>query len=71
MAREQDLQNARARFAQSLSRLHDLSELSRRTLSTRDAELSTSRKTGNGGMLTLPQFDGLSISAARDILAHS
>jgi excinuclease ABC subunit A len=30
MAREQDLQNARARFAQPLSRLHDLSELQRR-----------------------------------------
>ena len=28
-------------------------------------------KTGNGGMLTLPQFDALSVSSARDILAHT
>ncbi len=27
-------------------------------------------KSGNGGMLTLPQFDALSVSSARDILAH-
>ncbi len=28
-------------------------------------------KSGNGGMLTLPQFDALSISSARDVLAHT
>ncbi len=27
-------------------------------------------KSGNGGMLTLPQFDALAISAARDVLTH-
>ncbi len=27
-------------------------------------------KSGNGGMLTLPQFDALSVSSARDILTH-
>ena len=28
-------------------------------------------KSGNGGMLTLPQFDALSVSSARDVLAHA
>ncbi len=28
-------------------------------------------KSGNGGMLTLPQFDALSVSSARDVLAHT
>src|SRR3984893_7252382 len=28
-------------------------------------------KSGNGGMLTLPQFDALSIFSARDVLAHT
>ena len=39
LAREQDLQNARARAAQPLSRVHDLSKLQGRTISARNAEL--------------------------------
>ena len=47
MAREQDLQNACARFAQPLPRLHHLPELSGRPLSTGDAQLPASQARRN------------------------
>ncbi len=77
---KQNLQDARARLAQPLSRLHEMSELRRWTLSTGDAELQncsarsvTAEEQANGAtraaQLTLPEFAALPISDARDFLA--
>ena len=82
MAREQDLQNARARLAQPLSRLHDMSELQRRTFPAGGAELQNCsavcnrRNQTNGAhsapqQLALPEFAALSdFCRARSSCGH-